>query len=229
MLVQKVTSYHTKKVKTQWYKYGKTGCPSASGPIVALEESRQGQINNGPQTITKNKVMKPDIKNMLILLTKMTNERFFVHTESCLKNGEKKQLPLWMPVITNNFRKTSWADFVKFLLVLSQRCPIPLKSTQASLHFLTPLIRYNLKKKHKQKQKYFERTSKKLILDQKKTLLTHFEHDKKSHFCPLLNACHEAEFQKNLMEKFREELQDIYFSAKKDPFIPCWHNNFPIS
>lgn len=56
-------------------------------------------------------------------------------------------------------------------------CPIPLKSTQTSLHFLTPLIRYNLKQKQKQKQKYFEKTSKKLILDQKKTLLTHFEHD----------------------------------------------------
>ena len=171
MLVQKVTSYHTEKVKTQWYKYGKTGCPSAIGPIVALEESRQEQTNNGPQTITKNKVMKPDIKNMLILLTKMTKERFFVHTESCLKNGKKKQLTLWMPVITNNFRKTSWACFVSEMSHSSKIY------TSIFTFFNASHQVQSQKKKKKKKKKYFERTSKKLILDQKKTLLTHFEHD----------------------------------------------------
>ena len=38
----------------------------------------------------------------------------------------------------------------------------------------------------------------------------------------LITACHQVQFNKNLMKRFREKFKSVYFGPKNDPFTLFW-------
>lgn len=44
---------------------------------------------------------------------------------------------------------------------------------------------------------------------------------------PIINDCHQIQFQKNLINRFRENLKTIYFMPENDACISFWAKNFP--